>query len=251
MTKLKRDMYQVYRRELFYEYKGEGEVAVHFLFLFLFCCGPIFFKTRPTRTACGGIAAESGLHEPRPGARFITAMDAGADAVTSRWSAALDLANERAFGGVPLRPLQRAAIEASATGRDVLLIMPTGGGKSRTFQLAALATPGLTVVVVPLLALMRDQLEALAQTSIRALHLSSSQPAAEAQEVINELRSRAACPVGPGLESGLDEAAAAKLLFVTPERLVQSPALRGALGALAHAGEATHQAQLVTTIGLF
>jgi bloom syndrome protein len=141
----------------------------------------------------------------------------------------VDAINTEAFGGAPLRPLQRAAIEATLSGRDVLLLMPTGGGKSRTFQLAALATPGLTVVVVPLLALMRDQIEAVASLPIRALHLCSSQAAVETTRVLDELRERYITASSPS-SSGIPPP---KLLFVTPERLVQSPVLSNLLRGLA------------------
>ena len=166
---------------------------------------------------------------------------------------ALDAANERWFHGAPLRPLQRQAIECSLSGRDVLLLMPTSGGKSRTFQLASLATPGITVVVVPLLALMRDQRDALDSLRVRALHLCSSQPAAEQTAVLQELR---AWPLPPpeSTQGAEEEAAAAavaaagrrggapspsegaKLLFVTPERLLQSLSLGGVLRSLASRG---------------
>lgn len=142
----------------------------------------------------------------------------------------VDAINAEAFGGAPLRPLQRAAIEATLSGRDVLLLMPTGGGKSRTFQLAALAAPGLTVVVVPLLALMRDQVEAVANMPIRALHLCSSQTAADSARVLDEVRERYLA-VGPP-----NGTSAPKLLFVTPERLVQSPVLANLLRGLASRG---------------
>ena len=78
------------------------------------------------------------------------------DANHYEWSGALNDANRVVFDGEPLRSLQRRAINASMSGKDVLLIMPTGGGKSRCFQLPALAVEGVTVVVVPLLALMHD-----------------------------------------------------------------------------------------------
>ncbi len=65
------------------------------------------------------------------------------------------------FGFETFRPMQADIVDAVANGRDVLAILPTGGGKSLCFQLPALLRPGLTVVISPLIALMRDQVRAL------------------------------------------------------------------------------------------
>ena len=76
----------------------------------------------------------------------------------------------------------------------VLVLLPTGAGKSRCFQLPALASQGLTLVVAPLLSLIDDQVAALAQYGVRALHLSSTLAPAEAADVLDALRpSRVAC----------------------------------------------------------
>ena len=65
------------------------------------------------------------------------------------------------FGLERLRPRQAEAIEAVLAGRDVLLTLPTGAGKSLVYQLPAVVLPGLTLVVSPLIALMKDQVDAL------------------------------------------------------------------------------------------
>ena len=72
------------------------------------------------------------------------------DADDFPWAGALARANET-FGGAPLRPLQRRAVNAAMRGEAVLVLLPTGAGKSRCFQLPALASQGLTLVVAPLL----------------------------------------------------------------------------------------------------
>ena len=75
--------------------------------------------------------------------------------------AALRAAVARAFGITELRPFQEEAIRASLAGRDLLLVLPTGGGKSLCFQAPALVRAGLTLVVSPLIALMKDQVDKL------------------------------------------------------------------------------------------
>ncbi len=107
------------------------------------------------------------------------------------------------FGYDRFRPLQREIIEASLAGRDVFALLPTGGGKSLCFQLPALVRPGLTVVVSPLIALMKDQVDQLQASGVAATFLNSTLGAAEA-------RSRLA-----GLHRN-----EWRLLYVSPERLM-------------------------------
>lgn len=110
---------------------------------------------------------------------------------------------ETVFGYDGFRPLQREIIETSLAGRDVLALLPTGGGKSMCFQLPALHRAGLTVVVSPLIALMKDQVDQLQAAGVAATFLNSSlEPAAA--------RSRLA-----GLHRG-----EFRLLYVAPERLM-------------------------------
>jgi ATP-dependent DNA helicase RecQ len=119
------------------------------------------------------------------------------------------------FGFAAFRALQRPAIEAALDGRDALVVMPTGAGKSLCYQLPAAITPGVTLVVSPLVALMRDQVEALRErTTFRELgcaYLNSLQSAAEQNEVLDRLR-----------------AGELKLVYIAPERF-RSGAFVGAL----------------------
>lgn len=83
------------------------------------------------------------------------------------------------WGYSQFRPLQEEIIESVSSGKDTLGLMPTGGGKSITFQVAALAKPGLCLVVTPLISLMKDQVENLQRKGIRALAIHSGMSAQE------------------------------------------------------------------------
>jgi ATP-dependent DNA helicase RecQ len=113
------------------------------------------------------------------------------------------LSLQTTFGYPAFRPLQREIMEASLAGKDVFALLPTGGGKSLCFQIPALVRPGLTVVVSPLIALMKDQVDQLQAAGVAATFLNSSLDSAEA-------RSRLA-----GLHRG-----EWRLLYVAPERLM-------------------------------
>jgi ATP-dependent DNA helicase RecQ len=100
------------------------------------------------------------------------------------------------------RPGQGRVIEALLEGRSVLAVFPTGAGKSLCYQLPALLLDGLTVVVSPLIALMKDQVDALVRRGVAAARLDSSLAASEARAVYADLR-----------------AGRLRLLYVSPERL--------------------------------
>ncbi|WP_269524006.1 DNA helicase RecQ [Coraliomargarita parva] len=106
------------------------------------------------------------------------------------------------FGYDVFRPLQSEIIESSLDGQDVLAILPTGGGKSLCYQLPALQREGLTLVVSPLIALMKDQVDQLQASGVAATFLNSSVRAGEARARLE------------GLERG-----EYKLLYLAPERL--------------------------------
>ncbi len=105
------------------------------------------------------------------------------------------------FGG--FLPLQQEAIRCVGEGRDSIVILPTGGGKSLCFQAPALLLPGLTLVISPLLSLMKDQVDSLLENGIPAARLDSSMSPAERSDVFGRLRRREL-----------------KLLYISPERLM-------------------------------
>jgi ATP-dependent DNA helicase RecQ len=112
------------------------------------------------------------------------------------------------FGYESFRGEQRAIIAAAEAGRDALVLMPTGGGKSLCYQIPALLRGGVGIVVSPLIALMEDQVGALRDAGVRAAFLNSTLTRAEQQRVIADLKS-----------------AALELLYVAPERLMQEQTL--------------------------
>src|SRR4051794_10792704 len=81
---------------------------------------------------------------------------------------------ERYWGYTSFRPLQREAMDAILAGRDSLVVLPTGGGKSLCFQAPALVRDGLAIVVSPLIALMKDQVDALVGNGVPASALHSA-----------------------------------------------------------------------------
>ncbi len=109
------------------------------------------------------------------------------------------------FGLSEFRPGQREVVDAVAAGDDVMCVMPTGGGKSLCYQLPSLSRQGTTIVVSPLIALMKDQVDGLQKLGIRASLINSSLSAAEQSEVLNEMAS-----------------GNLSLVYVAPERLRNS-----------------------------
>ena len=91
------------------------------------------------------------------------------------------------FGFKKFRPGQREIIDAVACGENVLAIMPTGGGKSLCFQLPALLNDGLTVVISPLIALMRDQVRGLKAVGVAAGAITSGNTQEEVDQVFSQI----------------------------------------------------------------
>src|SRR5208337_423432 len=105
------------------------------------------------------------------------------------------------FGFDRFLPLQEEIIRGVISRQDAFVLMPTGGGKSLCYQLPALLLPGLTLVVSPLIALMKDQVDALRQRGVRATLINSMLDPAEQRARILEI-----------------EAGRFDLVYVAPER---------------------------------
>lgn len=125
--------------------------------------------------------------------------------------ALLDVLHEY-WGYADFRPLQQEAMTAVLEGRDSLVVLPTGGGKSLCYQAPALCMEGTAVVVSPLISLMKDQVDALRVCGISAAYLNSSLDQRESRQVLSDVRQ-----------------GKIKLLYVAPERLM----LEGMLSMLA------------------
>ena len=93
------------------------------------------------------------------------------------------------FGYSSFRHNQEEIINRVLSGKDAVVLMPTGGGKSVCYQLPAMLLPGLTVVVSPLIALMKDQVDGLKQNGIAAEFLNSTQSTAQQSAIIKRLKS--------------------------------------------------------------
>jgi ATP-dependent DNA helicase RecQ len=108
---------------------------------------------------------------------------------------------KRAFGYDNFRPGQEAAVSAVLAGRDTVVVLPTGGGKSLCFQVPALILPGLTVVVSPLISLMKDQVDALTAKGLPAAFINSTLTASQVSDRLARV-----------------DRGEIKLLYVAPER---------------------------------
>ena len=114
----------------------------------------------------------------------------------------------RYWGFDRLLPFQEEAMECVLKERDSLLVLPTGGGKSLCYQAPAMCLEGLTIVVSPLISLMKDQVDSLRSSGIAAAYTNSSLSIAERQQVADEVR-----------------AGTTRLLYLAPERLVSEATL--------------------------
>ncbi|HUE77176.1 MAG TPA: ATP-dependent DNA helicase RecQ, partial [Longimicrobiales bacterium] len=130
----------------------------------------------------------------------MTTITPGPDTPAARAEAARAIL-KRHFGYDDFRPGQSRAVESALAGRDALVLMPTGGGKSLCYQVPSQLLPGATIVVSPLISLMKDQVDGLARAGIEATFVNSTLDAEEARRRLDAV-----------------EAGDVKLLYVAPER---------------------------------
>ncbi|PIA40921.1 hypothetical protein AQUCO_02300004v1 [Aquilegia coerulea] len=126
------------------------------------------------------------------------------------WTKKLEALNKKVFGNHSFRPNQREVINATMSGYDAFVLMPTGGGKSLTYQLPALISSGITLVVSPLVSLIQDQIMHLLLANIPSAYLSATLEWSDQQEIFRELTS---------------DCCRYKLLYVTPEKIAKSDVL--------------------------
>jgi RecQ family ATP-dependent DNA helicase len=152
--------------------------------------------------------------------RVVSSFGATTSQSMSGHSSLIEYANAYVFGNASFRAKQREIVESALQGRNVFVLMPTGGGKSLCYQLPAVICQGVTLVVTPLLSLMQDQVQALCTLpcgGVPATFLSSQQTEKERNAVFQELQK---------------DHPVIKVLFVTPEQLVAGERLKGILKAL-------------------
>eukprot|EP00536_Pseudo-nitzschia_multiseries_P017448 jgi/Psemu1/264303/estExt_Genewise1Plus.C_15560004 len=132
--------------------------------------------------------------------------------------------NRRVFGHRSFRKGQEDVIEKAIQGRDVFVLMPTGGGKSLCYQLPGWCCPGLAVVVSPLLSLIQDQVQSLLKNGVKAVFFSSAQDYHSEQVDINRQLNETTAHGG------------VKLLYLTPEKLSHSNQMQSILRRLHNKG---------------
>ncbi|GCB70837.1 ATP-dependent DNA helicase Q1 isoform X1 [Scyliorhinus torazame] len=137
------------------------------------------------------------------------------------WSPKVDEVLKSVFNLQNFRSLQLQAINVTMAGKDIFLIMPTGGGKSLCYELPAVCSTGFTLVICPLISLMEDQLMVLEQLGIPSAMLNSNSTKEHVKWVHDEM---------------LNKSSKLKLLYVTPEKIAKSKVFMSKLEKAYHAG---------------
>lgn len=149
------------------------------------------------------------------------------------WTAGMKAKMKAVFGIREFRLCQEAVCNANMDRRDIVCVMPTGGGKSLTYQLPALMTPGCTLVISPLISLITDQILHLQDAGIEAVMLTGTTSKEESRSIFARL-------TGEGNRGHIQAADGnhkeIKLCYVTPEKIVKNKTLNSALSKMAAAG---------------
>ena len=136
--------------------------------------------------------------------------------MTATMEQALEILKQR-YGYPAFRGSQAAIIETALAGRDCVVLMPTGGGKSICYQIPGILREGLALVVSPLIALMQDQVSALRQLGFNAVFLNSTLSFNQQREIFRQLESG---------QRDNESGNKLEILYVAPERLLQPDTLR-------------------------
>lgn len=145
-----------------------------------------------------------------------------------KWGPQLKGTMKKVFGISAFRLCQQGVCNANMDGRDTVCVMPTGGGKSLTYQLPALLTPGCTLVISPLISLITDQILHLREAGVEAVMLTGGTSRAEANEIQQRLSAMAS-------SRGRDREI--KLCYVTPEKISKNKGFLSLLGKLVEGGK--------------
>lgn len=129
--------------------------------------------------------------------------------VSFDWSTQLQLTMKKVFNIGDFRLCQKGVCNANMDGRDIVCVMPTGGGKSLTYQLPALLTPGCTLVISPLISLMTDQILHLRESGVEAVMLTGGTP----RPLLNEIQQRLTSMASSRMHG--DQGRDIKLCYVT------------------------------------
>ncbi|KIK00405.1 hypothetical protein K443DRAFT_7692 [Laccaria amethystina LaAM-08-1] len=146
------------------------------------------------------------------------------------WGKALKGQMKRVFGIDNFRLCQEGVCNANMDGRDIVCVMPTGGGKSLTYQLPALLGAGCTLVISPLISLITDQILHLREAGVEAVMLTGSMAKEEKYDAMRRLRLLAEGKLGPR------EGDAIKLCYFTPEKLANDKSFLGLIQKLYESG---------------
>ncbi|KIJ15140.1 hypothetical protein PAXINDRAFT_180755 [Paxillus involutus ATCC 200175] len=146
------------------------------------------------------------------------------------WAPQLKGTMKKVFGISSFRLCQQGGCNANMDGRDVVCVMPTGGGKSLTYQLPALLTPGCTLVISPLISLITDQILHLREAGVEAAMLTGGTSKALANEIQQRLTAMASAR-GGGQQGDI------KLCYVTPEKIAKSKGFMSLLRKLVEGGK--------------
>ncbi|KAJ7783633.1 ATP-dependent DNA helicase [Mycena maculata] len=146
------------------------------------------------------------------------------------WCGELKTRMKKVFKIDNFRLCQQGVCNANMDGRDIVCVMPTGGGKSLTYQLPALINPGCTLVVSPLIALITDQIMHLREAGVEAVKLTGATPKPESRDINNRLLAMANNRRSPQEKE-------IKLCYVTPEKIAKSKSFVAMLQKLVDGGQ--------------